>query len=380
MWTRLAILVACISALCMSAQVGPAEESVVTMSDRQQHGLRGSVKSCAEKSSYPDWTDADGKSQPRGQSEYTTEFDPNGRPLITQVDNSDGSQWVSRFTYDADGRLVRIASGQEGKPFSGGNYFYDQQGRVEKIVNDGNAAVPVLFRYDAQGRKTKIETSRSQDYRPNVAVAGSPFESIDRAPNLPGGGTATTLYDDQDRAIEVLVRDANGELVNHALRIYDAEGRIIKEEQVLENPETMIPSHFRTKMQEDSGISEDQLRQELRAQLTKLMAGHLGPYSVTYIYDSDGRVIHTRRRVFNQEDEIETAYNAHGYIESEITRSTREKTGSGTTDPSSVYSEVQYTYEYDNHSNWIRKSVLYRASPDGEFKTSSVTTRTLAYY
>jgi hypothetical protein len=88
--------------------------------------------------------------------------------------------------------------------------------------------------YDAQGRKTKVESSRAADYRPNVAMGGSPFEALDMAPNLPGGGSATTIYDEHDRATRVEVRDAEGTIVNRAERTYDAQGRIIEEKQILD--------------------------------------------------------------------------------------------------------------------------------------------------
>jgi hypothetical protein len=99
-------------------------------------------------------------------------------------------------------------------------------------------------------KKTKIAVSRSTDYQPNTAVAGSPFEVADRAPNLPGGGSATTIYDERDRATEVQVRDVSGELVNRALRTYDAQGHIIEEKQILDNPETMFPAEAWAKMLE----------------------------------------------------------------------------------------------------------------------------------
>ena len=165
------------------------------------------------------------------------------------------------------------------------------------------------------------------------------------------------------------MRDASGDVVNRALRTYDAQGHVIEEKQVLENPETMFPSEARAKMLEQSGLSAEQLRQELRTQLTKLMAGRPGPYSVSYRYDTHGRVNHTSRQIFNHEEEIETTYNENGDTESEITRSTQ-----------SGYSEVRYSYQYDQQKNWIEKAVSYRSTPDGTFQSSTMIKRTLAYY
>jgi hypothetical protein len=110
--------------------------------------------------------------------------------------------------------------------------------------------------------------------------------------------------------------------VNRAERTYDAQGRITQGKKILDNLETMVLAEARAKIAEQSGLSPDQLREELRAKLTELMAGHSGPYTVSYSYDDQGRPTIMRRRVFNrEEEEIETAYNEHGDVSSEITRS-----------------------------------------------------------
>ena len=97
--------------------------------------------------------------------------------------------------------------------------------------------------------------------------------------------------------------------MSRALRRYDAAGLVVEELQVLDSPETLIPSDLRAKMIEESGVSADELMQELRAQLTNLMSGESGPHSVFYRYDAEGRVIQTNRRVFNHQDEIDSTYN-----------------------------------------------------------------------
>jgi len=44
------------------------------------------------------------------------------------------------------------------------------------------------------------------------------------------------------------------------------------------------------------------------------------------------------------------------------------------------YSEVRYSYQYDQHENWIEKAVSYRSSPDATFQSSTVIKRTVTYY
>jgi YD repeat-containing protein len=322
-WTKLILLV--ISSLAVpltAAQVTSSEKSAGTMSDREQQNLRGSVKSTTEENSVPGWADAEGKTYPEVRLESTTEYDMAGHLLNTRSRNSDGSQWVTRYAYDPSGRLLKIASGVEGQASTETNYSYDEQGRLQKISGGGRTENPIIFRYDDQGRKSKIQNSRSEDYRPGIGEGGSPFEAADRAPNLPGGGSATTIYDEHDRATEVQVRDADGGLVNRAVRTYDAQGNVKEENLIWESPEKMFPAEALAKILEQSGLSLDQLQQELRTQFTKLMGGESGPHSVSYSYDTNGRVNRTRRRIFNEGQEIETAYNEHGDAASEITRGT----------------------------------------------------------
>ncbi len=351
------------------------------MSDREQRNLRGPVKSCTEENTASAWTDAEGKTSPEVQWQSTSEYDRAGHLLSTRSGNPDGSQWVMRNRYDPSGRLLKTASGVEGQTITETNYSYDEQGRLQEISGGGRTDNPITFRYDEHGRKSKVEISRPADYRPGIAEGGSPFEATDRAPNLPGGGSATTIYDEHDRATEVQVRDAGGELVNRAVRSYDAQGRVKEEKLIWESPEKMFPPEAMAKILEQSGLSLDQLQQELGVQFTKLMNGQSGPYSVSNSYDADGRVNRMDRRIFNHEEEIDTTYNEHGDVSSEITRSTRLV---GEPDPTAPgppsYSEVRYSYRYDDRGNWIEQSTSNRFSPDAAFQSSTVIKRTLTYY
>lgn len=383
-WTNIVILSMAIFAVQLTtAQGASSRESGATMSDRENDGLRGPVKSWTVESTFPGMTDAEGKTSPEVRSESTTEYETAGRRLATFHKNSDGSQWVARYVYGPSGRLLKTASGVEGQALTETDYSYDHQGRLQMISESDKPESAITFRYDEQGRKSKIAISRPADYRADVATGGSPFEAVEMAPNLPGGGTATTIYDEHDRATEVQVRDASGEIVNRAVRTYDAQGHLLEEKQVLDNPETMFPAEMRAQLLEQSGLSRDQLQQEMRAQLTKLMGGYSGPYSMFYSYDDHGRVTRANRRIFNEGQEIETSYNEHGDKASEITRSTglMGKTDATTPAPKlPAYSEASYSYKYDQRGNWIEQAISFRSAPDGAFQSSTTTKRTLTYY
>jgi YD repeat-containing protein len=352
------------------------------MSDREKAGLRGPVRTCVEEINYPGVTTPDGRQIPERKSWYTTEYDVDGRVMMIRSQGSDGSESTMRYTYDASGHLLKTAVGKEGDPSQDTNYSYDGHGRQLNIAGSSTPGNPITFQYDARGRQTKLQVSRPEDYRPNSAFAGSPFEVADMAPNSPGGGSATTIYDEDNRPTEVQVRDAQGQLVSRAVRIYDAEGRVVEEKQILDSPETMIPADLFNKILEESGASHEQLREQLRGHLTKLMGGQGGPSSIAYSYDAQGRVQETRRQIFNQEFRIETTYNEQGDKASEITRSTQigSEEGSATGPGLPPYSEVEYSYQYDGYGNWTEEKVSYRSSQDGAFESSNGRRRTLTYY
>jgi hypothetical protein len=349
------------------------------VSNRELNGLRGSVKTCVEEATYPGVTAPDGSLIPEWQSWYKTEYDSDGRFIATRSRNSNGSEWETRYAYNVAGQLIQTAWGNVGQPAAETVYSYDGGGRLMSITDSRTPDNPVKFVYDKRGKRTKVQVSRPGDYRPNGAVAGSPFQVADSAPNLPGGGSATTLYDDLGRPYEVQIRDARGELMSRAMRSYDDKGNVIEEKQILENPEMIIPAEVRAQILESSGASLE----ELRAHLTKLMGGQAGPFSIVYSYNARGLVEQTTRRIFNREDRIETTYNAQGDNVTEITRGVEIDNGteqSASRPGIPRYSEGRCSYQYDDHGNWIEKIVSYRSSPDGAFQSSGAFLRTLAYF
>jgi YD repeat-containing protein len=348
------------------------------MSDREQHELRGPVRKCVIETIYTGVIAADGTQAPESKSLYTMEYSVEGRITAIHISNPDGSEWITRHTYDASGRLHKRTDGNGREPTAEAVYSYDNQGRPLNIVDSGRLDNPVIFRYDGNGRKTKLQISRPEDYRPNVAEGGNPFQVADRPPNLPGGGSATTFYDEHDRATEVQVRDAKGEIVKRAVRIYDALGHVSEEKQILDNPETLIPAEMRAEILKASGAS----REELHAHLRKLMGGQAGPFSIAWSYDERGRITETLRRIFNQQDTINTTYNNHGDKEVEITRS-KQIGGDEQSQPRPglpSYSEIRYSYEYDDRGNWTKETMSYRSNTEDTFESSPPRLRTLTYY
>ena len=95
-------------------------------------------------------------------------------------------------------------------------------------------------------------------------------------------------------------------------------------------------------------------------------------------YDTRGRISHTSLRAHRHQGEIEITYNERGDRESAIGQDSGSDPNTG--DPSTSYSEIRYSYKYDQHGNWIEKVESQRSSPDGPFQSSPILKRTLAYY
>jgi YD repeat-containing protein len=342
-------------------------------SEREQRGLRGPVKICLEESTSPARPDADGKLLPEWTSRYTTEYDREGRLLSTRWRNPNGTDWVTQYAYNSSGQLLKASAGTEGQQPTEQIYHYDAQGRLLSIQNTSQPDNPVIFRYDEQGRKTKVQTSRPEDYSANVVAgnADSPFFSADRAPNIEGGGTATTIYDEHDRPVEVQIRDAQGDPVSRAERTYDDRGRVLEEKIVYDDITTMLPASARAKILETPGASLDDLREQLKQVLGK---GSRSPSSIAFTYDARGCITRKIRRVFNMESIIDITCNEQGDPVRETTRTLYDDGKPG------EYSETHYAYQYDEHGHWTEKVDSYCSAPGCTLVPSTKTRRTLTYF
>jgi len=310
------------------------------MSDREQAGLRGPVKTCVEETIHPSPDD-----QPR-RSTVATEYTPGGR-IIRPGDE----EWISILTYYVQGNLPDETSGSAGGPSHEPTYSYDKK-----------------------GHKTKVETFEPRPDQPNVASAGPPWEGSDLAFVRPsGGGTITTIYGEQDVAIEGQLRNAEGQLVSRIVRTLDSNGKITSEKLIVETPELLIPGE-------------------------SLMAAYVCSGEVSYSYDAEGRMTRKEERggLFGREATTRIVYNEHGDREEERTtivwspeigREFRlNEDGTillvGDPPPASPPTEYEtrYTYQYDSYGNWIEQSVTSRFSPNEPFAPSVSYRRSLTYY
>jgi YD repeat-containing protein len=348
------------------------------MSDRDKAGLRGPVKTVLEGQTF---SGADGQQL---LTTTTTQYAPDGRILEQRMGNPDGSDWVTSYTYHSDGRLLKTVSGKvKSAPSSETTYLYDEAQRLVGVKShDKNQ---IRFEYDDKGRKSLIESYDSKALAPNTAYA-THWEGTDLGFAPYPGGTLTTFYNEQEVATGAQLRNAEGKLVAHIVRKFDAKGRIIAEEQVADAAELMIPDELR------STLNPGQVKS-----VGAFVAGGLHNSAISYAYDTDGRVSERHRNggVFDDEVTI-TTYNDHGDKASERTTTVMNPavgkpfslTEAGTmipdgppqpAQPPTIY-ETQYTYQYDGYGNWIELTTAGRSQPDAAFGPGSIVRRKLTYY
>ena len=356
-------------------------------SEREKNGLRGPVRSVIEEQTYSAWTDADGKLFPEFKSWNKTEYDRDGRIAETRFRGSsrdhgfDGTEFITRYTYNPTGHLLRkTMQDNKGEAAKEVIYHYDDLARLQSITDSKDPNNPIAFRYDANGKKTKIAIVHPFDLPRGLGAVSrsveAAFDAAGSAAALPEGGSALTLYDEHDRPTEIQTRNASGEMKSRTLRVYDDQGRVVEEKEIMDDPLKMLAGGDQTKILASGDVSP----QELRDQLAQFLGGS-EMWSIKYTYDAQGRRSKMVRKIFNHmEEQVEMAFNEHGDVAKETTQSTMRGTPNAENDERQS-AETVYAYEYDSYGNWTVKKTSSRTLPDGTFKDSGdETSRTIEYF
>jgi hypothetical protein len=178
--------------------------------------------------------------------------------------------------------------------------------------------------------------------------------------------------------------DADGTLVGHIVRKFNAEGRVIAEEQAADAPQVNLPEEIRSK------LNPDQMKS-----VGTMIAGMQNSV-ISYSYDAQGRVTERHRSggVFDELVTV-TTYNDHGDKASEReTTVMRSDTGPWNLTEAGAFvpaekpnppqpplsSETQYAYQYDQYGNWTEQTIVSRSQPDEAFRPGTVIRRKLTYY
>ena len=353
-----------------------------TPSDRDKAGLRGSVRSVIEERTYPASTDAEGKTNPGTDAWNKTEYDRDGRLSATfwrtpAREHGPNALIATRYTYNASGQLLKRTVGVDDKIESQTDYDYDDRGRLKSITNSNDPNNPIAFRYDPNGRKTKIAIEKPVELPNGLGAVSSSarrlFEDGNAEMVIREGGSTITQYDELDRPSEIQLHDVNGTLTSRAVRVYDQQGRVTEEKMLMADPLALIPDLHRA-------VQDAAEAQQLRDQFTTFLGGS-EMWSTRYKYDDQGRKILKVQNTFNHIAEtVSTIYNDHGDVIKEITLYAATGTGNPATDETRA-SETVYFYEYDANGNWTRQRTSLREMPDGTPKDlGNEVRRTIDYY
>ena len=297
------------------------------LSDRERDGLRGPVKTVAD-----EWS--------------TTAFDRDGK-MLEWSGNSSRGRVERKYVYDLAGRLVRI---------SGSNGDHTDE-----------------FRYDEQGRKTRIRVVPARQEQGSRAFCiGAAFDAASEGETLDDSGIVETTYNEQDQPVEATTLDDEGMVLFHITYTYDAAGRLSQEKLTTEN--LPLPKAFRDQIPvEHRAAALEQVKTQF-AEISR-RTGLSGDAERSYVYDDAGNMVERHMRKGSTREDITWKYNQRGDA-IEWTR-----TAGGFNHPTGEISEPSLqcacTYEYDEHGNWTsRTESLYF----GERETARTDVRRLAYY
>jgi hypothetical protein len=309
-----------------------------------------------------------------------TIYDVMGNLLVTRTIHPRSQDWVSTRTYDATGRLSKISLGQSGEP----------------------PAKTLFYTYDESGRVREIQAAPNEE----IAKQGATAEAMDLSWDAPKeelppppSGKVSVLYDDLSRPTELQSFDTQGRLVRRSVRTYDANGRIIKEDQILENPGQLFAQGMPTEQM--AKLSGKQLH-GLNEALKVLLRGRKGT-GVSYSYDAQGRLAEVCQRNFAVETTTTISYNERGdksearvsfgannvippggcTINENGTIIPSEQLPNSTSPPLPFGANGDiyfYTYEYegyDNYGNWTEQR---KVDHIGSETATIVNRRTLTYF
>ena len=368
------------------------------MSDREQAGFRGPAKICVEESISAD----------RPVARTTTEYRPDGKLLKTRSDHGDGFTLMFTHEYDSDGRLTKVKPANSDYPNSEMVYAYDDAGRSLSITNTANGD-RTDFQYDEAGRKVGIQRfdPKTLERSRNCAYAISPWDAATSGAGVPLGGTILSIYDDEDRPIEMQTRDAGGQIMSRIVRTYNAAGLLIEEKPIVENPAPMFlldrfPKEVLVAIAKGDGDGGQDQPTEMQIDalnkgLRTLMSGRA--QSGTWrTYDAQNRIKTVREINFAFDKTTEIIYNERGdtaewrrtvsgnsVVPLGVTYSIEEggvltQSQPDTETPTSPFDSIdvfRYSYQYDDHGNWTELTANYGFNSDAP---SDVRRRKLTYY
>ena len=267
-------------------------------------------------------------------------------------------------------------------------------------------------RYE-QGVKTTIQTFDSRttiplnlDFGPSSET--SLWDLAARGSGVPKGGSIAILYDADDQATELQIRSADGTVIYKFVRTYNANGRVIEEKMILENPAAFILSN-RPEVDRDK-MSPEELRRYIVAEkegsksymiaAEGFMLRGKAQMGVFYTFDEQNHLTKIVQRGSIIENTTTIIYNGQGdKVEERTTFADNSAFPSGVLfkvdetgtpvpidpdakpNPPAMVREgysVRYVYKYDGFGNWLQRIRI--VSLDSGYEESFVRNRKISYY
>lgn len=285
--------------MCSAVVDVAIDPQTMLKSDRERAGLRGPVKTCVEEYQGCSYS-------------VTSEYTIDGKLLTCRTVQSDGSEWISTHIHDANGRLSKIVSAKTGQPELESLYTYDESGRPLSITNNPQRGCRIDFQYNSEGRKTAIQTftpEALQRFKGGVSVSGSFWNAaVGSGVGVPERGKIMTTYDESGLPTESQILNEGGQVVRRFIRTNDAEGRIIEEKWIGENPSLNFLDGIPTEQRAQLSPEHVQQANETLANIFCRTAEE----GMSYTYDTHGRLATTLLRFQVLDMTTEISYNEHG--------------------------------------------------------------------
>ena len=275
----------------------------------------------------------------------------------------------STTVFDRDGKILEW----HGNTFDGHadrTYSYDQDGRLLRITGNNGDQVDE-FRYDEHGLMTQVRHIPPRPARRNTATAAQiAFEAISEGDTLIDGGTVETSYNEGGQPVEKRIADDEGTLLSRILYAYDANGRLAEERLVTEN--FGLPKSVRDQIPSEQRAA---VLAQLKTEMETAARGLFGNAERNYVYTTEGRLAERHMRMGPVREDVVWTFGSRG----DLTELTRRTTGVpnelGTQEQ--LHSKCLYSYEYDDHGNWIRKTETWEVAGNTTVLTNL---RQLTYY
>ncbi len=344
------------------------------MSDLARWKVHGPVRTL--RSEFAEW-DLTTEAWQAPRSYSLTSFLADGRISESEAHNPDGSISRSACLYDEAGRLSEMRFRMNEGPAGRTVYAYDDSEdpiRIRHIAPDGTATDSEVYRYEPDGRRTKIYTIPKL---PANTGFGYSIEGTELSYDAADAATAETIYDEGGRPSEVLFLDAARRVLRNVTFERDSAGRLLRVKLHLagENPFSELAA--------DAPPPND----EMAAAFAALLAPSQVMSSTTYAYDEEGHVVERitqmgglleSRTTFRYDDRQNPIEETTEEIQREMEidaegkpRYVRERTHRH---------DVKFEYVYDPQGNWTERVVWSRLEPNPNFQPSNIERREIMYY